>query len=433
MVQSVSVGLLGLGTVGSGVVQIIDEHQDKLKHQIGCEVKVEKILVSDINKKRNVKLNGSRLTTDPYEIINDPNIDVIIEVMGGVDETKQYVLQALKNKKHVVTANKDLIALHGRELLQTAAENKCDLFFEASVGGGIPLIRSLVEGLASDQITKLMGIVNGTTNYILTKMAQEGREYEEVLKEAQELGFAEADPTSDVEGLDAARKLTILGTLAFSMPIELEDITVSGISNVTKEDLEFCQQLGYTMKLIALADRKEDKVEVSVQPTLLPHDHPLASVNDEYNAVYVYGKAVGETMFYGPGAGKLPTATAVVSDLIEVVKNMLLGVNGNRVISPQFEKKLKTDDEIEAKYLVRIHAVDIPGTFAKITTLFGDEKISLEKILQLPIKNDNLAEIIIVTHKAKQSQIKSVLTKLSDCPAVERVISSYRVEGDVSS
>lgn len=433
MVQSVSVGLLGLGTVGSGVVQIIDEHQDKLKHQIGCEVKIDKILVNDIHKKRDVKLNGSRLTTDPYEIIDDPNIDVIIEVMGGVDETREYVFQALRNKKHVVTANKDLMALHGRELLELAAENKCDLFFEASVGGGIPIIRSLVEGLASDRIKKLLGIVNGTTNYILTKMSQEGREYEEVLKEAQQLGYAEADPTSDVEGLDAARKLTILGTLAFSMPIELEDIHVYGISAVTKEDLEFCKQLGYTMKLIALAERTDNKVEVSVQPTLLPHNHPLAAVNDEFNAIYVYGEAVGETMFYGPGAGKLPTATAVVSDLIDVVKNMLLGVNGNSIVRPQFDKQLKTDDEIEAKYLLRIHAVDIPGTFAKITTLFGEEQISLEKILQLPIRDDKLAEIIVVTHKAKQSQIKDVLVKLKDCPVVKQVKSSYRVEGDVTA
>ncbi|MFA9556371.1 homoserine dehydrogenase [Evansella sp. AB-rgal1] len=430
MVQKVSVGLLGLGTVGSGVVEIIDNHQDKLMHQVGCEVKISKILVHDVDKKRDVYLNGTRLTNNVDDILNDSEIDVVIEVMGGIDDTKEYILQALRNKKHVITANKDLMALHGKELLQTAAENQCDLFYEASVAGGIPILRSLVEGLASDRITKMMGIVNGTTNYILTKMSQEGRKYDEVLKEAQELGYAEADPTSDVEGLDAARKIAILGTLGFSMHIDLDDVSVSGISQVTKEDLEYSDQLGYTMKLIGLAIRTGEKVEISVQPTLVPHSHPLASVHNEFNAVYVYGEAVGETMFYGPGAGKLPTATAVVSDLVEVVKNMRLGVNGNSAVVPQFKKNLKSAEDITAKYFLRIHAKDQPGTFAALTSLFSEQSVSLEKILQLPVEDSKLAEIIIITHKATKQNFENILMQLKDLDVVEAVKSSYRVEGD---
>ncbi|ADU32398.1 homoserine dehydrogenase [Evansella cellulosilytica] len=430
MVEKISVGLLGLGTVGSGVVQIIDQHQDKLMHQVGCEVKVRKILVSDIHKKRDVYLNGTRLTNDPSEVLNDPEIDVVIEVMGGVETTREYILQALRNKKHVVTANKDLMALYGSELLQTAVENQCDLFYEASVAGGIPILRSLVEGLASDRITKMMGIVNGTTNYILTKMSQEGRNYEEVLQEAKDLGYAEADPTSDVEGLDAARKIAILGTLGFSMHIDLDDVSVEGISHVSKEDLEYGDQLGYTMKLIGLANRTDDKVEISVQPTLVTHSHPLAAVHNEFNAVYVYGAAVGETMFYGPGAGKLPTATAVVSDLVEVVKNMRLGVNGNSAVIPQFEKNLKSPEEVLAKYFLRIHAKDQPGTFASLTSLFSEQDVSLEKILQLPLEEGKIAEIIIVTHNATKKNFENILIKLNDLDVVVEVKSSYRVEGD---
>lgn len=243
-------------------------------------------------------------TTEVYDVIRDPEIDVIIEVMGGIEETKQYLIDALNEKKHVITANKDLMALYGTELLHVAKENGCDLYYEASVAGGIPILRTLEEGLASDRITKMMGIVNGTTNFILTKMNVDKSAYEDVLKEAQNLGFAEADPTADVEGLDAARKMAILARLGFSMNVDLEDVKVKGISDISDEDINFSKRFGYTMKLIGIAQRDGEKVEVSVQPTLLPDHHPLSSVNNEFNAVYVYGSAVGETMFYGPGAGK---------------------------------------------------------------------------------------------------------------------------------
>lgn len=425
--KGISIGLLGLGTVGAGVVQIIKNHQDKLMHQVGCPVTIKKILVKDLYKARSVEVETECLTTNADEILHDQDIDVVIEVMGGVEATKEYLITALRNGKHVVTANKDLMALHGSELLTVASEHGCDLFYEASVAGGIPILRGLVDGLASDRITQMMGIVNGTTNYILTKMANEGRSYQEVLKEAQELGFAEADPTSDVEGLDAARKMAILATLGFSMHIDLEDVEVSGISNITEEDLSYGKQLGYTMKLIGYAHREGEKVEVSVAPTFLPDTHPLASVQNEYNAVYVCGEAVGETMFYGPGAGSLPTATAVVSDLVAVIKNLRLGVNGRSAVTPQYPKQMKDDTENFSKYFLRIHVQDEVGVFAEITSIFARHGVSFEKILQLPIKKNETSEIVVVTHKASLTNYDRILQELTDLEAVKEIKSAYKV------
>ncbi|MFC0270924.1 homoserine dehydrogenase [Metabacillus herbersteinensis] len=428
--RAIHVGLLGLGTVGSGVIKIIEDHQDNLMHQVGCPIKVKKILVQDTEKHRQIYVDKALLTTDVNEVIQDPEIDVVIEVMGGVEETRIHLLNALKAKKHIVTANKDLMAVYGSELLSVATENGCDLFYEASVAGGIPILRSLVDGLASDRITKMMGIVNGTTNFILTKMSKYGSAYKEVLKEAQDLGYAEADPTADVEGLDAARKMAILARLGFSMNVDLEDVNVKGISQVTDDDISYSKRLGYTMKLIGIAQSEHGKVEVSVEPTLLPDYHPLASVNNEYNAVYVYGEAVGETMFYGPGAGSLPTATAVVSDLVAVMKNMRLEVNGRSAFAPQYEKQLKSAQDIYAQHFLRIHVQDQVGAFAKITSLFSDKGVSFEKILQLPLKNSNLAEIVIVTHKASNHDFEEILQKLHDLEVVSELKSTYRVEGN---
>lgn len=427
--KAISIGLLGLGTVGSGVIKIIENHQDKLMHQVGCPIKVKKVLVQKLGKERAVTIDPSVLTTKVDDIINNPEIDVVIEVMGGVEKTKEYLLQAIQNKKHIVTANKDLMAVYGAELLTAASTNGCDLFYEASVAGGIPIIRSLVDGLSSDRITKLMGIVNGTTNYILTKMTQEGLAYEDVLKEAQDLGYAESNPASDVEGLDAARKMVILARLGFSMEVDLDDVKATGITMVNEEDLHYAEQLGYTMKLLGIAHRDEEKVEVSVQPTLLPKAHPLASVNNEYNAVYVYGEAVGETMFYGPGAGSLPTATSIVSDLVAVVKNMRLGINGSYAVALQHEKNLKTSEEIYSKYFLRIHAKDQVGVFSEITSVFTKYGVSFEKILQLPVKEKGLAEIVVVTHKASLKSYEEIFMQLRDLEAIKEIKSSYRVEG----
>ncbi len=430
MEKGIRVGLLGLGTVGSGVVKIIENHQENLQHRIGCPVIIEKILIRDIDKQREIDIHKDKLTRNVQDILESPTIDVVIEVMGGVEQTREYIKTALQNGKHVVTANKDLMALYGSELLALAAKNQCDLFYEASVAGGIPILRSLVEGLASDRITKLMGIVNGTTNFMLTKMSQTGCSYEEVLKEAQELGFAESDPTSDVAGLDAARKMTILARLGFSMDVELNDVSVRGITRITEADFRCTKQLGYTMKLIGLAHRTDDKIDVSVAPTLLPNNHPLASVNNEFNAVYVFGEAIGETMFYGPGAGSMPTATAVVSDLVGVLRNLRLGHNGFHTVKPLYEKKLKSQEEIFVKHCLRIHVKDVVGAFSAITTLFAEYDMSFEKILQHPLKEKGYAEIVVVTHTAPMKNYLDVLNELKSLPVVHQIKSSFRVEGE---
>jgi homoserine dehydrogenase len=428
MKDTISVGLLGLGTVGSGVIKIIRENQEDIYHKVGCHVEVKKALVQDASKIRTVDIDQELLTTDADEILYNPDIDVVVEVIGGIEKARKYILAAFGQKKHVVTANKDLVALYGEELFQAARENGCDLFIEASVAGGIPIIRALVDGLASDRITKMMGIVNGTTNYILTKMSKHQLQYEEVLSEAQAKGFAEADPSADVNGLDAARKMAILSTLGFSTNVSLDDVSVEGISGLTNDDIEYGKRLGYTIKLLGIAKRDNESVEISVQSTLLPQKHPLSSVNDEYNAVFVNGESVGETMFYGPGAGELPTATAIVSDLIAVLKNMRLGVCGKSHTASYNEKKLKTDEAIELKNYFRLHVKDEPGVFSQITTLFASQGVSMEKIVQKPLREQKAAEVVIVTHKSNKKVLDSVYDALLAADVVDSVQSRMRVE-----
>lgn len=427
--KPVKVGLLGLGTVGTGVVRIVQGNQEDLSSQVGSPIAIERIAVKNLDKARSIDVGSATVTTDPWEVIRDPEIDVIVEVMGGIEQTKAYVLEALERGKHIVTANKDLMALYGSEILAKAQEKQCDVFYEASVAGGIPIIRTLIEGFSSDRIMKIMGIVNGTTNYILTKMSREGASYDAVLREAQELGYAEADPTSDVEGLDAARKMAILGTLGFRTNVELADVSVSGISQVSKEDIAFAKRLGYEMKLLGIAERDNDEVSISVQPTMIRSGHPLASVGGVYNAVYVYGEAVGETMFYGAGAGEMPTATSVVADLVAVIKNLKLGVNGLKQIAPHKPKKLKSDECIFYKNFLLLHVDDKAGVLAKITQVFAEYDVSLDSVVQQANPNNPDAEIIIVTHDASKASMDKVLKHFESLEVIRRVKSHYRVEG----
>lgn len=420
---------MGLGTVGTGVVRIIQGHQQDLQNQTGLSIEVRRILVQDTDKERSISIEKELITTDAMELVASPDIDVVVEVIGGIHPAKEFILQALENGKHIVTANKDLMALHGAEILKKAQEKSCDVFYEASVAGGIPILRALVEGFSSDRITKMMGIVNGTTNFIMTKMSQEGADYAEVLKEAQELGYAEADPTADVEGHDAARKMAILSTLGFHVDMRLEDVDSRGISRVSAEDISYAKKLGYEIKLLGIAKRDDNLIEVSVQPTLIHKSHPLASVNGVFNAVYVYGEAVGETMFYGPGAGELPTATAVVSDLVTVVKNMKLGVNGRGSVAPYQEKYLKTDEQIVSKYFLRLIVDDKRGVLAQITRILAEHDVSLEQVIQQPYRGGREAEIIMVTHQATRRNIVNVEKELDKLDSVLQVKSLYRVEG----
>lgn len=430
MKEAIHVGLLGLGTVGCGVYRMIHEHQEELFHRIGLPIQVEKILIRDIHKDRKIIMPDDLLTTDPEDIVNNPNIDVVIEVMGGMEETKELILRALRRHKHVITANKDLLALYSGELLSVASEYGCDLFYEASVGGGIPVLRSVVDGLSSDRIFKMMGIVNGTTNFILTKMTKEKISFEQALADAQALGFAEADPTSDIEGLDAARKMVILSTLGFSMKVSLEDLFIKGISTITPEDIDYADRFGYVIKLIGIARRDNGRVEISVEPAFISKDHPLASVNNEFNAIYIYGEGIGETMLYGPGAGQLPTATAVVSDLVAVAKNMRLGVTGKSALIPYNKKQLKNDEEIFVKYFLRLLVKDEAGSFAKLSALFAEKNISFEKLSQQPLKGKGMAEVVIITHQTTRKAFLSVLSQLRDMQMVYEIKSGYRVEGE---
>jgi homoserine dehydrogenase len=427
--KPVNVGLLGLGTVGTGVVRIVEGHQEDLINQVGSPISIAQILIKDRAKGRNIAVDASKLTEDPWEIVRNPEIDVIVEVMGGIGQTKEYILEALERGKHVVTANKDLMALHGPEILAKAREKGCDVLYEASVAGGIPIIRTLIEGFSSDRITKIMGIVNGTTNYILTKMSQEGAAYGDVLKEAQELGYAEADPTSDVEGLDAARKMTILSTLGFRANVALDNVTTKGISSVTQEDIQYAKRLGYEVKLLGIAERQDDTISVSVQPTLIKIGHPLAAVNGVFNAVYIHGEAVGETMFYGPGAGEMPTATSVVADLVAVVKNMKLGVNGRQAQLSYNVLKLKTDEQIASKFFLLLHVKDQAGVLAQIAQVFSNFDVSIESVMQPSSPNQAGAEIIIITHNASKAAMNNVLKAFESLAAVHKIKSIYRVEG----
>lgn len=430
MKNEINVGLLGYGTVGSGVAKIMNDHQQDLQHKLGVEVKISKVLVRDLTRKRDTSLPQEVFTDNIDEILNNDEIDLIVEVMGGIDGAKEAIEASLQAGKGVVTANKDVMAVYGPELLKLADEKACDLFYEASVGGGIPLIRTMEDGLASDRISSLTGIVNGTTNFILTKMKDENMSYEDALAQATELGFAEADPSADVDGIDAARKMVILASLAFSTEVQLEDVYVRGMKEIKDGDVEIAEGFGYTVKLAGHAEKDEDGIAVSVEPVFIPNSHPLASVHNEYNAVYIYGAAVGETMLYGPGAGSLPTATSVTGDIMAACRNLLLGTNGRRPHSPQHARKVKSDDKRFSRYYHRILVKDEVGVFTQLSSIYSKHGASLATVIQHPGEGDDDAEVIFITHRMSRQQHVDVLNELENTDVVSSIVSHYRVEGD---
>lgn len=427
MKKEISIGLLGYGVVGSGVATILHNHQDDLRHKLGVPVSIKRVLVKNLDKKRDGVIPQEMFTTSLDEILNDPEIDLIIEVTGGSSDA---IRRSLEAGKGVVTANKDVMAESGPELLRLADKNKCDLLYEASVGGGIPLIRTLEDGLASDRITGLTGIVNGTTNFILTKMKHEDKTYEEALAEATELGFAEADPSADVDGLDAARKMVILASLSFSTEVHIDDVFIRGLSEIKDGDLELAEQFGYTIKMTGSAKKDKDGIEVAVEPVFVPNSHPLATVNNEFNAVYVYSDSVGETMFYGPGAGSLPTATSITGDVVAACRNILLGVNGQRVHANQYELKVKSDDQKFASYFHRITVRDEVGVLTELTSIYTKHKASLATVVQESHEHEEGADLIFITHKISRQQHLDILQDLKESPAVTDISSHYRVEGE---
>lgn len=430
MKKGIHIGLLGFGVVGSGVAQILHNHQEDLQYKLGVPVHIKKVLVRDLEKERKTHLDKELFTDNLDEVLSDDSIDLIVEVMGGTGFAKEAMEKALLAGKGVVTANKDVMAESGPELLKIADEKGVDLFFEASVGGGIPLIRTLEDGLASDRIHALTGIVNGTTNFMLTKMKEENMSYDEALQLATDLGFAEADPTADVDGIDAARKMVILASLAFSTQVRLDDVSVRGIREIKDGDVELASRFGYTVKLAGSAKKDEDGIEVAVEPVFIPNEHPLATVNNEFNAVYVYGDAVGETMFYGPGAGSLPTATSVTGDIVAACRNLLLGVNGKRPHAPQYERKMKTDDQKFSRYFHRILVKDEVGVLTHLTSLYSENGASLATVIQHADEEQDGTDLVLITHEISRQQHLDIIEQLKNTDSVLDILSYYRVEGE---
>ncbi|QSZ27414.1 homoserine dehydrogenase [Aceticella autotrophica] len=416
------IGLMGLGTVGKGVVHVINQNGDSIEKRIGEKIEIKKILVKDAEKKRSPLVEG-KLVLDPMEILNDDEIDVVVEVMGKEHPALEYIKKALENGKSVVTANKEVIARHGKELIKLANEKKVSLLYEASVGGGIPIIRPLKQCLAANKIYEVKGILNGTTNYILSEMKDRGMSFEGVLKEAQQKGYAELDPTDDIEGFDAARKLAILCTLSFNKYVVPDDIYTKGISSISKEDIKYAQELGYTIKLIAYGKIYEnEKLEAWVHPVMISKESPLNGVNGVYNAILIEGNAVGRLMFYGQGAGMMPTASAVVADIIDVV-NHIPGKNGYE------DADIIPIQDTVSKYYIRLIALDKPGVMSKITGILGNEGISLVSVVQKEVHED-AAEIVLITHHANTGRIFKALDEIKNLHEIYKVASIIRVEED---
>lgn len=424
--KQITVGLLGCGTVGASVIQLITNNQASLAKKIGASLKVKSVLVRDLSRSREVD-SAVKFTDNPDEILNDPDIDIVVEVMGGISPAKEYMLTALQKGKHVVTANKDVLAVHGKDLFAAADANGLDFMFEASVGGGIPIIRPLKQCLAANRISEVMGIVNGTTNYMLTKMTKEGCSFSEVLQEAQAKGYAESDPTADVGGFDAARKIAILASIAFNARVSLDDVYVEGITQISKEDIAYANELGYVIKLVAIARDNECGINVRVHPVFLPATHPLATVNDVFNAIFVRGDAVGETMFYGRGAGGLPTASAVVADVIDIARNIQHNMTG-RILCTCFDNKpICPIERTESPYFIRLLAEDKPGVLAAIAGTFGEHGVSLNSVIQKR-KVDQCAEVVLITYSVPDANMRAALRTIENMAAVSKIRSVIRVE-----
>jgi homoserine dehydrogenase len=424
--RTLRVGLLGCGNVGAAVVRLLDAHRDDIATRAGCRLEITKVAVRDASKRRDLPLDPGAFTSDPMKVVDDPDVDLVCELIGGGEPAGSLILAAFERGKPVVTANKELLATRGRELFDASDARGVDLYFEAAVGGGIPLIRPLKESLTAERLSRVLGIVNGTTNYILTKMSEEGRPFDDVLAEAQRLGYAEADPSADVDGHDAAAKLAILASIAFNARVVSSDVYREGIRTVTTEDIEYAARLGYVVKLLAIAELDGERIAARVHPTMIPVDHPLASVREAFNAVFVEGPHVGELMFYGRGAGGDPTATAVVGDLVTVARNLIAGARGvgctcfhQRTIRPMAEHA--------GQYYILLRVEDRPGVLAEISSVFGWHLVSIKSVWQEG--SGDAAQLVFVTHRALEDAFQHAVGELRDLSAVVEVRSMLRVAG----
>lgn len=419
------IALLGMGTVGGGVYEIIEKQKEEMPFKIGAALEVVKVLVRNKAKYAD-RIPAEKLTDVWEDVIGDDSIDIVVEVMGGIEPARTYIKAALEKGKHVVTANKDLMAMHGHELLELAGEHHCDLLFEAAVAGGIPIIRPLKQCLAGNNITEIMGIINGTTNFILTKMKEDGMDFGEALQQATDLGYAEADPTADIEGYDAGRKLAIMASIAFHTPVTFDDVFTEGITKITAKDMRYAKEMGCSIKLLGIAKNTETGIEVKVHPTMIPENHPLAAVNDSFNAVFVHGDAVDDAMFYGRGAGALPTGSAVVGDIMDVARNMLFHCNGRIGCSCYKNLPIKQIGDTTSRYYIRMRLEDRAGTLAAMAGVFAENDASIAILLQKEtIEND--AEIVVVTHDVAEKKFMDAIKEFSSMEMVKEISSIIRV------
>jgi homoserine dehydrogenase len=433
-VEPVKVGLLGLGTVGGGTVNVLKRNAEEIARRAGRGIQVTHAAARDLDKPRICDTAGITLTTNPADVVNDPEVQIIIELIGGDGLALDMVMQAIENGKHVVTANKALIAKHGNQIFDAAQKKGVMVAFEAAVAGGIPIIKAIREGLAGNHIEWLAGIINGTGNFILTEMRDKGRNFADVLKEAQELGYAEADPTFDVEGIDAAHKLTILASIAFGIPLQFEKTFTEGITKITREDVEYAEQLGYRIKHLGVSRRTDKGVELRVHPTLIPERRLIANVDGVMNAVLVHGDAVGPTLYYGAGAGDEPTASAVVADVVDVVR-VLTSDPENRVPHLAFQPDALSDlpilsmDDVETAYYLRMEAEDRPGVLADVTKVLGDKGISIEAMIQKePAASEDKASIIMLTHRVMEKQMNDAIAQIENLDAITGSVTRIRME-----
>ncbi|MCF6323701.1 MAG: homoserine dehydrogenase [Gammaproteobacteria bacterium] len=430
--KPIKVGLLGLGTVGGGTANVLARNAEEIARRAGREIRVTHAAARDLNP--GVNTDGIDVCDDAFAVVNNPDIDIIVELIGGYDPARQLVLQAIENGKHVVTANKALIAMHGNEIFEAAQKKGVMVAFEAGVAGGIPIIKALREGLAANQIEWLAGIINGTGNFILTEMRDKGRDFADVLAEAQALGYAEADPTFDVEGIDAAHKLTILASIAFGVPLQFEKTYTEGISKITREDMNYAEQLGYRIKHLGMTRKTDKGIELRVHPTLIPERRLIANVDGVMNAVLVQGDAVGPTLYYGAGAGSEPTASAVVADIIDVARTMTVDPE-NRVPHLAFQPNALSDtpvlpmDQIETAYYLRMQAVDRPGVLAEVTQILGEQGISIEAMIQKePAEGENIASIIMLTQRVIESQMNEAIRRIESLNVIDGEVTRIRLE-----
>lgn len=429
--KEINLALLGFGTVGSGVAVTIRENSRIIEEQLGCKLVIKHVLVRNINKyKNNNLLKGVHLTDSFNDIIEDQSLDIIIEVMGGISPAKEYIFSALKKHISVVSANKDLVSLHGPEIIHMAIEKHVNFSCEASVGGGIPILMPLHQSLATNRIDSIVGILNGTTNYILTQMMETGQSYDEALKEAQAEGFAEADPTNDVCGFDAARKLAILSSIGFRANVTFEDVIVEGITKISPNDIKYAKEMGYTIKLLTVALRHDNGISLNVYPAFVPKNHPMASVQGSYNAIYVTGNIVDDVMFYGRGAGSLPTASAVMGDVINTAQHILNGTAGTGMIMTDIKRiPFYSSGKIKNLYYFRLIVEDITGVLAQIASVFSDNDVSIKEVVQKR-KTEGAAELVIVTENTMRQNILRVEKSLKVLPCMREVANIIRVMGN---